>query len=81
VSVSSNTKQNDADRFGQGGPLTATLLDPRQRLTEIGELLAAGLMRLRARKSSGLVPRDQDFSLETLARQSGAVAKFEGDRR
>jgi hypothetical protein len=50
-----------------------------RRLGEIAEILAAGLMRLRARKSSGLLPGEQDFSLETLARQSGAVAQIEGD--
>jgi hypothetical protein len=49
------------------------------RLAELAEILAAGLMRLRARKSSGLLPRERDFSLETLARQSGAVAEIEGD--
>jgi hypothetical protein len=49
------------------------------RLAEIGEILAAGLMRFRARKSSGLLPGEADFSLETLAQQSGAVAEIEGD--
>jgi hypothetical protein len=53
--------------------------EPEARLTEIAEILAAGLMRLRARKSSALLPGEQDFSLETLARQSGAVAEIEGD--
>jgi hypothetical protein len=48
-------------------------------LDEVAEILAAGLMRLRARKSSGLLPGERDFSLETLARQSGAVAEIEGD--
>ncbi len=48
-------------------------------LAEIAEILAAGLMRLRARKSNGLLPGESDFSLETLARQSGAVAEIEGD--
>jgi hypothetical protein len=49
------------------------------RINEIAEILSAGLMRLRARKSSGLLPGNGDFSLETLARQSGAVAEVEGD--
>jgi len=52
-----------------------------ERLAEIAEILAAGLQRLRARKSSGLLPGEPDFSLETLARQSGAVAEIEGDTR
>jgi hypothetical protein len=50
-----------------------------ERITEIAEILAAGLMRLRARKSSGLLPGEPDFSLGTLGQQSGAVAVTEGD--
>ena len=53
--------------------------DTAERHDEIAEILAAGLMRLRARKSSGLLPGEADFSLETLARQSGAVAELEGE--
>jgi len=52
---------------------------PTDHLDEIAEILAAGLMRLRARKSSGLLPGERDILLETLARQSGAVAESEGD--
>jgi hypothetical protein len=52
---------------------------PGERLAEIAEILAAGLMRLRARKSSGLLHTGGDFFLGSLARQSGAVAEFEGD--
>jgi hypothetical protein len=53
--------------------------DAVERIAEVAEILAAGLMRLRARKSSGLLPGERDISLETLARQSGAVAELEGD--
>jgi hypothetical protein len=53
--------------------------DSSERLDEIAEMLAAGLMRLRARKSSGLLPAGADFSLGSLAQQSGAVAEIEGD--
>ena len=49
------------------------------RLDEIAEILALGLQRLLARKSSGKAPTGADFSLGTLALQSGAVAEFEGD--
>jgi hypothetical protein len=52
---------------------------PAQRLEEIAEILATGLMRLQARKSSLFLPGEADFSLETLARQSGAVAEVEGE--
>jgi hypothetical protein len=53
--------------------------DPSVRLEEVAEILATGLMRLRARKSSGLLPGEPDFSLGSLAQQSGAVAGIEGD--
>jgi hypothetical protein len=50
-----------------------------ERLDEVAEILSLGLMRLRARKSSGKLPTGPDFSLGPLALQSGAVAEFEGD--
>ncbi len=36
-------------------------------------------VRLRARKSSGLLQTGADFFVGSLARQSGAVAEVEGD--
>jgi hypothetical protein len=53
--------------------------DSSGRLDEIAEILALGLTRLRARKSSGLLPGEPDFSLGSLGQQSGAVAGIEGD--
>ena len=53
--------------------------DSAERLDEIAEILAAGLQRLRARKSSELLLRESDFSLGPLGQQSGAVAGIEGD--
>jgi hypothetical protein len=53
--------------------------DTNDGLSEIAEILALGLMRLRARKSSRLLPTGADFFLGSLARQSGAVAEIEGD--
>jgi hypothetical protein len=50
-----------------------------QHLDEVAEILATGLMRLRTRKSSGLLPGEPDFSLGTLAQQSGGVVESEGD--
>jgi hypothetical protein len=41
------------------------------RLTEIAEILAAGLMRLRARKSSQKVGDHGESSLDCAAYQSG----------
>ncbi len=48
-------------------------------LDEVAEILSLGLMRLRARKSSGKLPTGPDFSLGSLALQSGAVAGLEGE--
>ena len=53
--------------------------DTVERLDEVAEFLALGLLRLRARKSSGKSTSGLDFSLGSLARQSGAVAEFEGE--
>lgn len=44
------------------------------RLTEIAELLALGLMRLRARQSSGLSARAGESSLHFPPEQSGAAS-------
>jgi hypothetical protein len=50
------------------------------RIDEISEILAIGLMRLRARQSSELSPHDGESSLDCAARQSGPadVLKSEG---
>ena len=45
--------------------------DSSERLAEIGEILAAGLMRLEARKSSGLLGQNGENSLHYDASQSG----------
>jgi hypothetical protein len=68
-----------ADRRGPSDPITAAFPSTAERLSEIAEILAAGLIRLRARKSSGLLPGEPDFSLGSLAQQSGGVAITEGD--
>jgi hypothetical protein len=51
-----------------------------ERLIEIGDLLAVGLMRLRLRQSSALSPHGGESSLDCAARQSGPanVLKSEG---
>jgi hypothetical protein len=53
--------------------------DASERIAEIADILATGLMRLRARKSSGLLHTGADFSVGSLPRQSGAVAEVESD--
>jgi len=52
-------------------PLAADHLTAVERLAEIAEILAAGLMRLRARQSSSLSPESGESSLDYLAHQSG----------
>jgi hypothetical protein len=67
---------------GEGGDFDQMNTDaqaPEQRLVEICDILAVGLMRLRARKSSQLLAAGANFFLGSLARQSGAVAEVEGD--
>jgi hypothetical protein len=54
-------------------------LDSAERLAEIAEILAAGLQRRLARKSSPLLPGERDFSLGTLGRRSGGAPEIEGD--
>jgi hypothetical protein len=51
-----------------------------ERLIEIGDLLALGLMRLRLRQSSALSPHVGESSLDCAACQSGPadVLKSEG---
>jgi hypothetical protein len=46
-------------------------LTPAERLDEIAEILATGLMRLRARQSSPLFPHNGESSLDCPAHQSG----------
>jgi hypothetical protein len=50
-------------------------------LAEIAEILAAGLMRLRARKSSQISPDCGEISLDILADQSGPDPKIAGENR
>jgi hypothetical protein len=46
-------------------------LSAAKRLDEVAEILAAGLMRLRARKSSHLSRHDGESSLDFLPDRSG----------
>jgi hypothetical protein len=46
-------------------------IDTAERLTEVAEILAVGLMRLQARKSSGLSDESGESSLHYNASQSG----------
>ena len=52
-------------------PLDPCHMTAAERLDEIADILAAGLMRLRARKSSPLSRADGESSLDFSADQSG----------
>jgi hypothetical protein len=47
------------------------LMSPAERLTEIVEILAAGVVRLRTRQSSPLLPPPGESSLDCAGDQSG----------
>jgi hypothetical protein len=55
------------------------LMTAPERLDEIAEILAAGLMRLRARQSSPLSPRSGESSLDYPAHQSGHADVLKSD--
>jgi hypothetical protein len=61
--------------------LTVQILTPEQRLAEVAEILAAGLMRLRARKSSQKSADVGEISLDILGQQSGPDRKPAGENR
>lgn len=49
-----------------------------ERLAEIAEILAAGLMRLQTRQSSSLSPGSGESSLDCAAHQSGHANVLDG---
>jgi hypothetical protein len=62
-------------------PLRPDLLTPAERLDEIAEILAAGLMRLRARKSSPLSRDHGESSLDFSADRRGHAPVREREAR
>jgi len=46
-------------------------MSPAERLDEVAKILAAGLLRLKANKSSGLSANSGESSLDCAAHQSG----------
>jgi len=52
-------------------PVFPDRLTPSERLAELGEILAAGLMRLHARKSTPLSADRGDSSVDFLPDRSG----------
>jgi hypothetical protein len=54
-------------------------LSATERLAEIAEILALGLIRMRARKSSPFFRRIGEISLDLNAQQSGPEPKSPGE--
>ena len=61
------------DRYlmGMGNPLHPSHMTAPERLAELAEILAAGLMRLRARQSTPLSAHRGESSLDCPGHQSG----------
>lgn len=59
-------------------PLLANRLSAAERNRKMAEILAAGLMRLRARKSSQISSDFGEISLDMLADQSGPDPNIAG---
>jgi hypothetical protein len=60
-------------------PINPALVSPAERLAEIAEILAAGLMRLNARKSSALSAHRGESSLDYAAHQSSHADRLTSD--
>jgi hypothetical protein len=73
VAPASNTRYTVNDGLGSWNPATAAFLSVAERHAEIARILAAGLMRLRAQKSSPLSPDGGESSLACLGQQSSHV--------
>jgi hypothetical protein len=66
-----SAEANRASRMIGANPLHPNHISAPERLAEIAEILATGLMRLMARKSSHLSPHCGESSLDCAAHQSG----------
>jgi hypothetical protein len=65
--------------FVSPNPITAASLRPAERIAEIAEILAAGLVRLRARKSSSFSAHAGEIFVDCAADQSGHAAHLENE--
>lgn len=60
--------------FTGPNPLPADKLSPRERLAELGSILAGGVVRLRLRQSSKLPGDTENSCVDFTANQSGGVS-------
>jgi len=81
MACDAKTARDLADHGLGSHPATRTWPTAGERIAEIGEILAAGLMRLRARKSSQKSADCGEISLDILADQSGPDPNIAGENR
>lgn len=60
------------DPISGSNPLCPERMSPEARLTELGRILAAGVIRLEARKASSLSAEPGDCFVDFRPRKSGA---------
>jgi len=60
-------------------PIRPEHLTAAERLSEIGEILAAGFVRMRARQSSKLVEVPENCSLHSVVKESVCGPNREGE--
>jgi hypothetical protein len=64
---------------GMSNALRPDLMMPAERLDEVAEILAAGLMRLKLRKSSHLSAAPGESSLDCVGHQSSHAHRLKSD--
>jgi len=60
--------------FASANPVDAAALALEERLAELGAILAAGVVRLHARQSSGLCEPPENSLVDFSGKQSGGVS-------
>lgn len=71
VDISKPARASDEDIGRRRAPACLPVGSPAERLSEIAEILAAGLMRLWTRKSSQISPDGGESLLDCHGHQSG----------
>ena len=75
--ISNTPRDRNSDWLGHTKPGPSASISPHARIGEIAEILAAGLMRLMARKSSPISADPGDSSLDFSATESGHSSPVE----
>lgn len=69
--ISNTPRDRNSDWLGHTKPGPSASISPHARIGEIAEILAVGLMRLMARKSSPISADPGECSLDLSAAESG----------